>query len=160
MAIQNWHELYPILHSLFQGYPDIIEPRHPLGYLVSINNDYVRSVANRTQAWRWRMSARTTQIAEDSPKLFSNRDKFSHHFHQSISDWMDLDIVGSHYAYGLDYFCTLDRGGSAGSTYLHRDNDFILRKYNVQIVSPAELLDQIRHDSIWSPSNFMSYFWR
>ncbi len=83
-------------------------------------------------------------IAEyDSPKLFPKRDKFSNHFNQLISEWMDLDIVGSHYAYGLDYFCTLDRGGSAGSTsILHPDNDFILRKYNVQIVSPAELLDK------------------
>lgn len=66
MAIENWHELYPILHSLFQGYPDIIEPRHPLGYLVSINNDYVRSVANRT-------SLAVANVCQNDPDWFADK---------------------------------------------------------------------------------------
>ena len=69
MAIQNWHELYPILHSLFQGYPDIIEPRHPLGYLVSVSDCYVTRVANRT-------SQAMANVLQNDPDWFADKIKF------------------------------------------------------------------------------------
>jgi hypothetical protein len=46
-----------------------------------------------------------------------------------ISEWCDGLIVGSHFAYGNDVFCTIDRGKNAGAdSLLHESNRGALRR--------------------------------
>jgi hypothetical protein len=57
-----------------------------------------------------------------------------------IGEWCDTLIVGSHYAYGIEYLCTSDRGKQAGSgSLLHHSNRQNLKSQGISIVSPAEL---------------------
>ncbi len=61
-----------------------------------------------------------------------------------ISEWCDILIVSSHYAYGNDIFCTNDRGKEAGnSSILHHSNRENLENYGIKIVTPKDLLNQL-----------------
>jgi hypothetical protein len=61
-----------------------------------------------------------------------------------IGEWCDALIVGSHYAYGNEYFCTTDEGKQAGSnSLLHHSNRNNLAAEGIKIVSPAELVSII-----------------
>jgi hypothetical protein len=57
-----------------------------------------------------------------------------------FSEWCDTLIVGSHYGYGNEYFCTMDSGKRAGSgSLLHNSHRGILANQGIKIVSPSEL---------------------
>ena len=54
-----------------------------------------------------------------------------------ISEWSDVLILGSHYAYGLDIFCTVDEGSNAGTaSVMHPNSRSGLSDYGIQFSSP------------------------
>lgn len=58
-----------------------------------------------------------------------------------IGEWSDGLIVGSHFAYGNDVFCTTDCGKNAGAdSLLHHSNRAALRAQGITIMTPAELV--------------------
>lgn len=62
-----------------------------------------------------------------------------------IGEWCDGLIVGSHFAYGNDVFCTMDEGKSAGvGSLLHHNNRAALRAQGIAIMTPAELVQHYR----------------
>jgi hypothetical protein len=60
---------------------------------------------------------------------------------KAIAEWADGDSIAGHISYGLDYFCTLDRGVSAGSKSVFSPaNRAILEdRYQIRFVTPSEL---------------------
>jgi hypothetical protein len=85
-------------------------------------------------------------VAEyDTPRQFSSPERFSRHIRDLIAEWMDVDILASHYGYGHDFFCTLDEAGGTGSDgILHASNRVALAQdHGIRIVSPVELLGLI-----------------
>lgn len=62
-----------------------------------------------------------------------------------FSDWLDLDSVASHYGYGLDFFCTEDKGRGEGAFgIMHPDNRERVRdEFGVEIVSPDKLMKRL-----------------
>jgi len=50
MPLPDWKRYYPFLHKLFGAYEGILQPSHPLGYLVSIDQENVRRAAAKTEA--------------------------------------------------------------------------------------------------------------
>lgn len=61
---------------------------------------------------------------------------------QAIAEWADLDSIGAHYGYDIDYFCTLDMGRGAGqnSIFSESNKQILLNDFGVKIVSPTELV--------------------
>lgn len=58
-----------------------------------------------------------------------------------IGEWCDGLIVGSHFAYGNDVFCTIDEGKGAGAgSLLHHSNRAALKAKGVIVMTPAELV--------------------
>jgi hypothetical protein len=58
-----------------------------------------------------------------------------------IGEWCDGLIVGSHFAYGNDVFCTMDEGKSAGAdSLLHHSNRAALQAQGITIMTPAQLV--------------------
>lgn len=58
-----------------------------------------------------------------------------------IGEWCDGLIVGSHFAYGNDVFCTIDEGKGAGAdSLLHHSNRAALRAQGITMMTPAELV--------------------
>lgn len=82
-------------------------------------------------------------VAEfDDPKQFSSANGFSNHIREIVAEWSDIDMLASHYGYGLDVVCSLDTARTAGSSaVLHPNNRALLkRKYDIEIKSPAQLV--------------------
>lgn len=50
MPLPNWESWYPTLNEFFGAHEQILGPSHPLGYLVSIDDDNVRTAAVKTEA--------------------------------------------------------------------------------------------------------------
>lgn len=66
-----------------------------------------------------------------------------------IGEWCDALIVGSHFAYGNDVFCTADQGkGSGSDSLLFHGNRGALRSSGVNVVSPEELLHRISNPTL------------
>jgi hypothetical protein len=62
-----------------------------------------------------------------------------------ISEWCDSLIVGSHFAYGNDVFCTIDNGKNAGpDSLLHHSNRAALQAKGIAIMTPTELVQHYR----------------
>jgi hypothetical protein len=58
-----------------------------------------------------------------------------------IGEWCDALILGSHYGYGNDIFCTTDNGKNAGSrSLLHHSNRATLQAQGITMMTPAELI--------------------
>lgn len=66
-------------------------------------------------------------------------------FAQGVAEWMDGDALAATYGYGLEYFCTNDKGAGAGtSSILHPSNRALyIQKYHVKIVTPDELVTSL-----------------
>ncbi|WP_155638807.1 hypothetical protein [Burkholderia territorii] len=61
-----------------------------------------------------------------------------------IGEWCDTLIVGAHYGYGNDFFCTTDEGRGAGSnSILFHQNRSRLASEGIVVTSPAELVGKI-----------------
>jgi hypothetical protein len=63
---------------------------------------------------------------------------------KAIAEWSDGDSVALHIAYGLDYFCTHDRGKNAGKNSVFSDSIYshIRNKFGFTKLSPAELISR------------------
>lgn len=61
---------------------------------------------------------------------------------KGVAEWMDGDALAATYGYGVEYFCTNDKGAGAGTnSILHPSNRTLYaQKYNVKIVTPEELI--------------------
>ncbi|UGY28157.1 hypothetical protein HU675_0016130 [Bradyrhizobium septentrionale] len=60
-----------------------------------------------------------------------------------IGEWCDGLIVGSHFAYGNDVFCTIDGGKGAGAdSLLHHSNRAALGAQGIIVMTPAELVQK------------------
>ena len=58
-----------------------------------------------------------------------------------IKEWCDELIVGSHFAYGNDVFCTIDEGKDAGvDSLLYLGNRAALRAKGITAMNPSELV--------------------
>jgi len=79
------------------------------------------------------------------PTLFQSKREALGVIRKLFSDWFDLDSVASHYAYGLDFFCTEDKGRGKGKFEIfHLDNRVLIRReFGVEIISPNELLARL-----------------
>lgn len=68
-------------------------------------------------------------------------------FAASVAEWADGDSISAHYAYGNDYFCTSDQAGNAGSKSVFYPGNLRLvsEKFGLQVVSPEELVNLIKH---------------
>ena len=66
-------------------------------------------------------------------------------FSKGVAEWMDGDALAATYGYGHRYFCTCDQGGGAGSqSILHpQKRALFMNKYDVQILTPDELLSAL-----------------
>ena len=61
-----------------------------------------------------------------------------------IGEWCDTLIVGAHYGYGNDLFCTTDEGRSFGAdSILFHGNRSKLKESRIDILSPTELVRKI-----------------
>jgi hypothetical protein len=61
-----------------------------------------------------------------------------------IGEWCDGLIVGSHFGYGNDIFCTADQGKNAGgSSLLHHTNRPNLTAKGIRIMTPRELVEHL-----------------
>lgn len=49
MSLLNWERNYPVLYELFGAHEKILTPSHPLGYLISIDEENVRRAALKTE---------------------------------------------------------------------------------------------------------------
>jgi hypothetical protein len=59
-----------------------------------------------------------------------------------IAEWCDGLIVGSHFAYGHDVFCTIDHGKGAGAdSVLHHSDRGALRAQGITMMTAAELVE-------------------
>lgn len=58
-----------------------------------------------------------------------------------VAEWMDGDSLAAHYGYGLDYYCTNDKGKGAGSNSIfHLNNKEKLKeRFDIKILEPSEL---------------------
>lgn len=82
-------------------------------------------------------------VAEfDQPLVVKEQEKLVEQVRDLTAEWCDLDILGSHYACGIDYFCTRDRGISAGPcSVLHASRRALLeQQFGIQVVSPQDLV--------------------
>jgi hypothetical protein len=60
-----------------------------------------------------------------------------------IGEWCDGLIVGSHYGYGNDVFCTTDKGKNAGSrSLLNMSNRPALEAEGIKLMTPEELVQR------------------
>src|SRR3954468_4917016 len=81
-------------------------------------------------------------IAEfDHPLKFSTQKRYVNEVRDLVAEWFDQDILASHYAYGLDYFCTMDEAGNAGSTGIlsSTQRGQVEAQSAIKIVAPEEL---------------------
>jgi len=63
----------------------------------------------------------------------------------AIGEWCDALIVGSHFGYGNDVFCTTDTGRNAGErSLLHHSNRANLKAQGITIMTPAELVQHFK----------------
>jgi hypothetical protein len=64
---------------------------------------------------------------------------------RAISEWADADSVAAHYGYGIDLFCTEDRGRNArGASVLDETNRaWLSKEYGIQFVSLSELAERL-----------------
>lgn len=64
---------------------------------------------------------------------------------RSIAEWADGDSIAAHIGYGLDLFCTEDKGNSAGGTSTLDDSNraWLTSTYGVVFVTLAELAIRI-----------------
>lgn len=70
-------------------------------------------------------------------------EKIRRHVGPLIGEWCDGLIVGSHFAYGNDVFCTIDCGKGAGAdSLLHHSNRAALRAQGIVVMSPTELVQK------------------
>ena len=82
-------------------------------------------------------------IAEyDNPIRFPTRKSFERHVRNIIAEWCDLDILASHYAYGVDFCCTCDKARSIRKRGIFHTlrRQHLESKYGITIVSPTELV--------------------
>lgn len=64
-----------------------------------------------------------------------------------LRNWSDTLAVGSHFGYGLDFFCTTDMGDHDGTgSPLHHGNRKALADRRIIILSPDELLAALTAD--------------
>jgi hypothetical protein len=83
-------------------------------------------------------------IAEfDSPLRFNSQKQFINCIREILADWCDLDILSSHYAYNLDYFCTYDLSKSTGTKgiFYKNNQDAFKTEYGIEFVAPSTLLE-------------------
>jgi len=83
-------------------------------------------------------------VAEyDAPKNYTSKKEFIKVVRDIIAEWNDVDSLASHYAYGLDVFCTLDDGKGAGAgAILHLQNRPLLHsRYGIRIGSSISALN-------------------
>ncbi|MGA8616433.1 MAG: hypothetical protein WB760_33010 [Xanthobacteraceae bacterium] len=64
---------------------------------------------------------------------------------RAVNEWADGDSVAAHYGYGIDLFCTEDRGRNArGSSVFDDANKAWLQKdYGIEFVSVVELSEKL-----------------
>lgn len=60
---------------------------------------------------------------------------------KAVAEWADADSVAAHIAYGNNFFCTYDKGKSAGanSVFSEKNIDRLICKYGFFIKTPEEL---------------------
>jgi len=62
-----------------------------------------------------------------------------------VAEWVDGDALAANYGYGINYFCTCDKGNSAGkSSILYPANLHKLKQeFPINIISPEELVQTL-----------------
>lgn len=61
---------------------------------------------------------------------------------KDVSEWSDGDALAAHYGYGLDYFCTNDRGKNAGLRSVFSESNLVKLKehFAIKVLGPDQLL--------------------
>lgn len=60
-----------------------------------------------------------------------------------IAEWADADSVAAHYGYGIDLFCTDDRGLGGSSVLDDTNRSWLQRDYGIKFMSIAELAGRL-----------------
>lgn len=59
---------------------------------------------------------------------------------KAVAEWADGDSVAAHCGYGVEYFCTRDRGVGAGTSVMTPTNkQWLTQQHGVQFVDPRQL---------------------
>lgn len=85
-------------------------------------------------------------VAEyDRPRKFSTAEHFSRHLRDLVAEWTDIDVVASHYGYGLDFLCTLDTARNTGTKGILTPVNLARLKsqYGIDVVSPGEFVERL-----------------
>lgn len=85
-------------------------------------------------------------VAEfDSPKKFTSNKKFTKHVREIIAEWSDMDILASHYGYGNNIFCTLDKSKETGIEGILHSNkrEELKNNFGIEIQTPQEIIEKI-----------------
>jgi hypothetical protein len=83
-------------------------------------------------------AARIKQEWDNNP---AGQKKLEKDVRPDIGEWCDALIVGSHYGYGNDVFCTTDKGKNAGSrSLLHLSKRSALEAQGITLMTPKELV--------------------
>lgn len=63
-----------------------------------------------------------------------------------IAELSDMDALAAHYGYGIDIFCTRDRGASAGAHSVLSPNFLqkLKKRFGLKVMSPRELLMNLK----------------
>ncbi|MBP2544535.1 hypothetical protein [Acinetobacter guillouiae] len=63
-------------------------------------------------------------------------------FSKAVAEWVDGDMLSAHYAIGNDFFCTEDRGRSAGKTSIMDSSNLsqLVEKFRIKVCSLKELI--------------------
>jgi len=72
----------------------------------------------------------------------TNKTLSSKQFAKDVGEWADGDALAAHYGYGIDFFCTNDQAGSAGtaSVFSKANREKLREVFGIRIGSPQELL--------------------
>jgi hypothetical protein len=85
-------------------------------------------------------------VAEyDRPSKFPTEERFSRHLRHLVAEWTDIDVMASHYGYGLDSLCTLDTARNTGTKGILSPVNFprLKNQYGIEVASPGELVKRL-----------------
>ena len=81
-------------------------------------------------------------VTEYDQLVAGEKKKFVLKVREMVAEWSDLDIIASHYGYGIDYLCTIDCGHNSGANSLFGETSRKNLKcdHGISVISPKQLI--------------------
>ena len=97
---------------------------------------------------RSRMAEKTREVRLRQASRISADEKLPliKPYAKAVAEWADGDALAAHYGYGLDYFCTNDRGRNAGAGSVFSEANLLnlMNQFSLKVVNPEELVTKLR----------------